>query len=128
MLKIKNHLHRPFWRVAKSKSGTNYFNRFLIIVYLLKNDLNVPLLLTSLLTIQIFMKPLLEKNILKDATINKVQFDQEWFYNFDDIAFYLKEDLSGVDTIFLPMTIDGEQEFVKCCTYEDIIRGRKEFK
>ncbi|MEZ7514500.1 hypothetical protein [Flavobacterium frigidarium] len=74
------------------------------------------------------MKPLLEKNILKDATINKVQFDKEWFYNFDDIAFYLKEDLSEVDTIFLPMLIDGEREFVKCCTFEDIIRGRKEFK
>jgi hypothetical protein len=48
------------------------------------------------------MKPLNEKLILKDATINKVQFDTEWFYKLEDMAFYLKEDLSEVDYIFLP--------------------------
>jgi hypothetical protein len=74
------------------------------------------------------MKPLNEKLILKDATINKVQFDKEWFYKLDDIAFYLKEDLSEAETIFLPITIDGEEEFVKCCSFDDIIRARKEFK
>lgn len=74
------------------------------------------------------MKPLNEKLILKDATINKVQFDKEWFYKLDDIAFYLKEDLSEVEFIFLPITIDGEQESVKCCSFDDIIRARKEFK
>jgi hypothetical protein len=74
------------------------------------------------------MKPLNEKLILKDATINKVQFDKEWFYKLDDIAFYLKEDLSEVEFIFLPIVIDGEQEFVKCCSFDDIIRARKEFK
>jgi hypothetical protein len=46
------------------------------------------------------MKPLNEKLILKDATINKVQFDTEWFYKLEDMAFYLKEDLSEVDYIF----------------------------
>jgi hypothetical protein len=35
-----------------------------------------------------------------------------------------KEDLSEVDYIFLPFTIDGEQEFVKCSSFEDIYRGR----
>jgi len=74
------------------------------------------------------MKPLNEKLILKDATINKMQFDKEWFYKLDDIAFYLKEDLSEVEFIFLPIIIDGEQEFVKCCSFDDIIRARKEFK
>lgn len=74
------------------------------------------------------MKPLNEKLILKDATINKVQFDKEWFYKLDDIAFYIKEDLSDVEFIFLPIVIDGEQEFVKCCSFDDIIRARKEFK
>lgn len=73
------------------------------------------------------MKPLNEKLILKDATINKVQFDKEWFYKLDDIAFYLKEDLSEVEFIFLPIVIDGEQEFVKCCSFDDIIRARKEY-
>jgi hypothetical protein len=33
------------------------------------------------------MKPLNEKLILKDATINKVQFDTEWFYKLEDILF-----------------------------------------
>jgi hypothetical protein len=37
------------------------------------------------------MKPLNEKLILKDATINKVQFDTEWFYKLEDMAFYLKK-------------------------------------
>jgi hypothetical protein len=54
------------------------------------------------------MKPLNEKLILKDATINKVH--TEWFYKLEDMAFYLKEDLSEVDYIFY-LTIDGEQEF-----------------
>lgn len=74
------------------------------------------------------MKPLLEKLLLKEASINKVQFDTEWFYNLDDIADYLKEDLSEVEYIHLPMLIEEEQEFVKCATFEDIQRGRKEFQ
>ncbi|MGL3000535.1 hypothetical protein [Flavobacterium sp. RSSB_23] len=72
------------------------------------------------------MKPLKEKLLIQDATINKVQYDTEWFFNFEDIAFYLKEDLSEVEWIYLPMMIEGEQEIVKCCTFEDILRGRKE--
>jgi hypothetical protein len=39
----------------------------------------------------------MKKLILKD-----VQFDTEWFYKLEDMAFYLKEDLSEVDYIFLP--------------------------
>ena len=74
------------------------------------------------------MKPLLEKALLKEASINKIQFDKEWFYKLDDISFYLKEDLSNVDSIYLPMIIDDEQEFVKCSTFEDIQRGRKELE
>jgi hypothetical protein len=74
------------------------------------------------------VKPLLEKLLLEDATIHKVQYDKEWFFNLDDMAFYLKEDLSEVDYIHLPMMIEEEQEFVKCATFEDILRGRKEFE
>ncbi|PRZ23340.1 hypothetical protein [Flavobacterium granuli] len=72
------------------------------------------------------MKPLKEKLLIKDATINKVQYDTEWFYKLEDMAFYLKEDLSEVEFVHLPMRIDGEEEFVKCATFEDILRGRKE--
>ena len=72
------------------------------------------------------MKPLKEKLLIKDATISKIQFDKEWFYKLDDMAFYLKEDLSEVEFVFLPMVIEGEEEFVKCAAFDDIIRGRKE--
>lgn len=74
------------------------------------------------------MKPLVEKLLLKDASIHKVQFDKEWFYNLEDMAFYLKEDLSEVDFIHLPMLVFDEEEIVKCATLEDILRGRKELK
>jgi hypothetical protein len=33
------------------------------------------------------MKPLKEKLLIKDATIPKIQFDKEWFYKLDDMAF-----------------------------------------
>ncbi|RVT75255.1 hypothetical protein EOD40_10810 [Flavobacterium sufflavum] len=72
------------------------------------------------------MKPLKEILLIKDATINKVQFDKEWFFSLEDMAFYLKEDLSEVEFVYLPMLIDGEREIVKCCSFEDILRGRKE--
>ena len=72
------------------------------------------------------MKPLKEKLLIKDATIYKIQFDTEWFFHLDDMAFYLKEDLSEVEFVYLPMIIDGVQEYVKCGAFDDIIRGRKE--
>lgn len=74
------------------------------------------------------MKRLKEILLIKDATINKVQFDKEWFFKLDDMAFFLKEDLSEVEFVYLPMLIDGEREIVKCSSFEDIIRGRKELK
>lgn len=73
------------------------------------------------------MKPLKEILLIKDATINKVQYDKEWFFNLEDMAFYLKEDLSEVEFVYLPMLIGGEEEIVKCSSFEDIIRDRKEF-
>ena len=72
------------------------------------------------------MKPLKEKLLIKDATINKIQFDTEWFFHLDDMTFYLKEDLSEVEFVYLPMIIAGNQEYVKCAAFDDIIRGKKE--
>jgi hypothetical protein len=74
------------------------------------------------------MTPLKEKLLIKEASIHKYQYDKEWFYSLIDMTDYLKEDLSEVEAIFLPMIIDGVEEFVKCATFEDIIRGRKEYK
>ncbi|MFL9829636.1 hypothetical protein ACSV4D_12400 [Flavobacterium sp. ARAG 55.4] len=74
------------------------------------------------------MRRLKEILLIKDATIHKRQYDKEWFFKFDDVAFYLKEDLSEVEFIYLPIMIDGEEEVVKCCSFKDILRGRKELK
>jgi hypothetical protein len=73
------------------------------------------------------MKPLNEKLILKDATINKVQFDTEWFYKLEDMAFYLKK-IYQKSIISFYLSQSMEQEFVKCSSFEDIYRGRIEYK
>ena len=67
-----------------------------------------------------------EKLLIKEATINKYKFDKEYFFHLQDMAYFLKEDLSEVEFIYLPMIIEGQEEYVKCATFEDIIRGRKE--
>ncbi|MEL1245321.1 hypothetical protein AAEO56_13675 [Flavobacterium sp. DGU11] len=71
------------------------------------------------------MKKITEAIIRKDSNINKVQFDKEWFYSLEDMEDYLKEDLSGVETVTLPMDIYGEIMNVKCATWEDIERFRQ---
>ncbi|RZK12120.1 MAG: hypothetical protein EOO46_04315 [Flavobacterium sp.] len=63
--------------------------------------------------------------LLKDATINKVQFDKEWFFHLKDMADHLGEDLSEVEAIHLPFTIEEDVVEAKCATLEDIERGRK---
>lgn len=68
------------------------------------------------------MKKLTEEIVRKDASVNKVQFDREWFYSVEDMEDYLNEDLSGVEAVSLPIIIDGGRYFVKCATWEDIIR------
>ena len=72
------------------------------------------------------MTPLNEKLLIKEATINKYKFDKEYFVHLQDMAYFLKENLSEVEFIYLPMIIEGQEEYVKCATFEDIIRGRKE--
>lgn len=74
------------------------------------------------------MKPLVEKLLRKEVVLRKVQYDTEWFYYLEDMAKYLNEDLSAVEFIHLPMMIDGEEEYVRCSTFEEILRGRKEHK
>ena len=71
------------------------------------------------------MKKVTEAIIRKDASINKVQFDKEWFYSLEDMEDFLKEDLSGVESVSLPMEIYGETFTVKSATWEDIERYRQ---
>lgn len=70
------------------------------------------------------MKKITEALMRKDAAVRKVQFDREWFYAIDDAADYLGEDLSGVETVTLPVIVDGESYNEKCATWEDIERYR----
>ena len=44
------------------------------------------------------------------------------------MGYYFKEDLSELEFVFLPMNIEGEQEFVKSAAFDDSSRGRKEIE
>jgi hypothetical protein len=63
-----------------------------------------------------------EEILRKDSSVNKVQFDKEWFYSIKDMADYLSEDLKGVEYVTLPMVIDELTYNVRCATWEDITR------
>jgi hypothetical protein len=63
-----------------------------------------------------------EEILRKDSSVNKVQFDKEWFYSIKDMADYLSEDLNGVEYVTLPMVIDELAYNVKCATWDDITR------
>lgn len=70
------------------------------------------------------MKKVTEAIIRKEASINKIQFDKEWFYAVEDLVDYLKEDLSGIETVTLPVPIDGVPYTMPCATWEDVERVR----
>lgn len=68
------------------------------------------------------MKKLTEAVLQKDTTVNKIQFDREWFYSVEDLEDYLKEDLSGIESVTLPLDFDGVKYPIKCTTWEDLGR------
>lgn len=70
------------------------------------------------------MKKISEMIVRKDSSIHKVQFDKDWFYSIEDMQDFLKEDLSAVEAVSLPMMVYGEELVVKCATWEDIERVR----
>jgi hypothetical protein len=72
------------------------------------------------------MKKISEAILRKDSSINKIQFDKEWFYAVEDMEDFLKESLAGVETVTLPIVIDGIPYPMKCATWEDIQRFREE--
>ena len=71
------------------------------------------------------MKKINEAELRKDSSVNKVQFDKEWFYAVEDMEDYLNESLDGVEYINLPVKIDNIPYTMKCATLEDIERFRK---
>ncbi|MCO6148470.1 hypothetical protein [Flavobacterium sp. NRK1] len=68
------------------------------------------------------MKKLTEAVLQKDTTVNKIQFDKEWFYSVEDLEDYLKEDLTGIEAVTLPLDFDGVKYPIKCTTWEDLGR------
>ncbi len=71
------------------------------------------------------MKKINEAELRKDSSVNKTQFDREWFYSVDDMEDYLNESLEGVEYIHLSIIIEGVNFTVKCSTLEDIERFRQ---
>ena len=71
------------------------------------------------------MKKLTEEVVRKDASVNKVQFDREWFYVVEDMEDFLNEDLTGVETVTLAVDYDGQKISMPCSTWEDIERFRQ---
>jgi len=71
------------------------------------------------------MKKITEAIIRKEATINKIQFDKEWFYVVDDVADFLNEDFTGIETVTLPIMIDDQSYNMLCATWEDFERIRQ---
>lgn len=68
------------------------------------------------------MLKLNKEELLKEETVNKVQFDNDWYFDVDSVATFKKEDLSGVETVTLPFGGD----YRKAATIEAIERGRKQ--
>jgi hypothetical protein len=68
------------------------------------------------------MKKLMEEVIRKDSSIRKVQYDKEWFYAVADMQDYLKEDLSGIETVTLEVRTEFGVQKLRCATLEDVER------
>ena len=68
------------------------------------------------------MLKLRTEQLIKEETINKVQFNTNWYFDIESVEAYLKEDLSDVNHIILPF---GDQ-YKKAATIKDIEEGRKQ--
>lgn len=68
------------------------------------------------------MLKLKKEELLNETTVSKVQFDNDWYFDVDSVAVFLKEDLSGVEAITLPFG----GSYRKAATVESIEKGRKQ--
>lgn len=71
------------------------------------------------------LRILKKETLLGDETIRKTQFENEWYFSLEDMASYLEEDLSEVESLDLPLLIEGKRETKKTATFENIEKGRK---
>ena len=63
-----------------------------------------------------------KETLLAEETVKKVQFEGEHYFSVDDVAEFIKEDLSEVEAITLPVA----GEYKKVATLEQIEKGRKQ--
>lgn len=61
------------------------------------------------------------EKLIHEPGIRKVQFDNETYFSIEDVAKHLKEDLSAVESIKLPM----EGKYIETATVVQIEKGRK---
>lgn len=71
------------------------------------------------------LKILEKEKLLQDESINKTEFEQQWYFSLEDMTEYLQEDLSEVEYLELPLLIGGKRKTVKTATFEDIEKGHK---
>lgn len=67
------------------------------------------------------MYKLEEKELLIRADIRYVKFNDEYYFSIDDIAMEIKQDLSKVKTITVPIN----EEYTKVATIREIEKGLK---
>lgn len=68
------------------------------------------------------MLKLNKEQLLKEETVHKVQFNNDWYFDVDSVAKFIKEDLKDVETVKLPL----EKDYKNCATIENIEKGRKQ--
>ncbi len=67
------------------------------------------------------MYKLEEKELLIRADIRNVEFNNEYYFSIEDIAMEIKEDLSEIKTIVLPIN----EKYIEVAKISDIEKGRK---
>lgn len=68
------------------------------------------------------MLKLKKETLLAEEKIQRVSFENEWYFDVDSVAAFIKEDLSAVNGITLPFG----GEYKKAAKLEDIEAGRKQ--
>ena len=70
------------------------------------------------------LKILKKEKLLEDEAIHKTQFENEWYFSLEDMASYLEEDFSEVESLDLPLMIEGKRETKPTATFENIEKVR----
>ncbi len=67
-----------------------------------------------------------KEKLLQEETVQKVQFANDWYFDLDSVAKFIKEDLSEVEAITLPFDGESGVTYKKAATIENIEKGRKQ--